>query len=397
MYADSPVWIADTLVSYLEETGDFGLLDEDVGFYDLATHRLDNSAKKSVYEHAVMALEGLFRNRGQKGLCRIGYGDWNDAMDGLSKRGEGVSAWLSAALVFAAQRMLALARHLDDGRTSRSMERIIASMTESINENAWDGDHYLFGFNDDGVAIGAHSSEEGRIHAAVNAWVLFAGIAAAAGREREVLKALKRLWTPIGVASVDIPYTLRSRELAGRIADIAPGQFENGAVYTHGHSFLLYGLVAMGRADETYRELRLSLPGNTFPDISTGPPHQQSNFAVGPSHPNFGTNLYSNFTGSTAWYLRTIDRMIGVMADFDGLRIAPVAPSSWPEYEVRKRFRGIDYHFHFQHESGKSEVRSVTVDGQPLEPVEGEFKIPVPSRRPRRTARGRTVRVEVVM
>ncbi len=35
MYADSPVWIADTLVSYLEETGDFALLDEQVGFYDL--------------------------------------------------------------------------------------------------------------------------------------------------------------------------------------------------------------------------------------------------------------------------------------------------------------------------------------------------------------------------
>jgi len=382
MYADSPVWIPDTLVTYLEETGDFGILEKQVGFYDLDTHRQDGPATKSIYEHALIALEGLFQNRGQRGLCRIGYGDWNDAMDGLSKRGEGVSTWLSAALVFAAQRMLALARHLGDQRTTRSMERLIATTTRAINANAWDGDHYVFGFNDDGVAIGSQTSEEGRLHAAANAWVLFTGIAAAAGREEKLLKAFERLWTPIGTASLDIPYTQKSRKLAGRIADMASGQFENGAVYTHGHAFFIYGLVVTGRADRAYREMKLSLPGNTFPDIATGPPHQQSNFAVGPSHPHFGMNPYSNFTGSTAWYLKTIDKMIGVLADFDGLRIDPAAPSAWRKYELRKLFRGVDYHFTFRHTSGKSKVTSVTVDGGSLAPVKGEYKIPLPARRP---------------
>jgi cellobiose phosphorylase len=313
-------------------------------------------------------------------------------MDGLSKRGNGVSTWLSAALVYAAGRMLSLARYLDDQRTVRSMERIIATTTRAINANAWDGDHYVFGYNDDGVAIGSQTSEEGRIHATVNAWMLFTGIAAAAGREDEVLKALERLWTPVGTASLDIPYTLRSRELAGRIADMAGGQFENGAVYTHGHSFFIYGLAATGRGDRAYRELKLSLPGNTFADIATGPPHQQSNFAVGPSHPHFGMNPYTNFTGSTAWYLKTIDKMVGVLADFDGLLIDPAAPSDWSEYELRKRYRGTDYHFRFHHRSGKSEVRSVTVDGEVLEPVDGRYKIPLPKRRLRHT-----VQVEVTM
>jgi cellobiose phosphorylase len=392
MYGDSPVWIADTLVSYVEETGDFDLLEKKVGFYDLATHRQDNRVKKTVYEHAVIALEGLFQNRGRKGLCRIGYGDWNDAMDGLSKRGNGVSTWLSAALVFAAQRMLALARHLDDQRTIRSMERIIATTTRAINANAWDGDHYVFGFNDDGVAIGSQTSEEGRLHAAVNAWMLFTGIAAAAGREEKLLKAFERLWTPIGTASLDLPYTLKSRKLAGRIADMAGGQFENGAVYTHGHSFFIYGLAVTRCADQACREIKLSLPDNTFPDIATGPPHQQSNFAVGPSHPHFGVNPYSNFTGSTAWYLKTLDKMIGVLADFDGLRIAPSAPAAWKEYRLRKRFRGVEYHLHFHHQSGRSEVKSVTVNAKPLAPVGGEYKIPLPKRRP-----ARPVQVEVVL
>ena len=375
MYADSPVWIADTLVTYLEETGDFDLLREQVGFYDLTAHRQDNSEKRSVYEHAMIALEGLFKSRGQHGLCLIGHGDWNDAMDGLSKRGKGVSTWVSMALVFASQRMLKLARYLNDQAAMAMLTEIVETMTRAVNESAWDGDHYVFGFNDDGVAIGSETCEEGRIQAVTNAWSLFTGVAAAAGREEQVLKALKRLWTPIGTATTDIPFTQKSRELAGRIADITPGQFENGAVYTHAHAFLLYALAALGRGDELYSELKLSLPENTFPDIATGPPHQQSNFAVGPSHPNFGTNLYSNFTGSANWYLKTIDRMAGVLADFDGLRISPTAPAAWKQYRLRKEYRGREFHFHFRHESGRSTVRAVAVNGESLTPTNGEFKV----------------------
>jgi len=265
-------------------------------------------------------------------------------------------------------------------------------MTRAVNENAWDGDHYVFGFNDDGVALGANSSLEGQLHAPVNVWALLTGVAAAGGRQDTLLKTLRRLSTPIGLVLLDPPYTQKSREEAGRIADITPGQFENGAIYTHMHSFYVYALTRTGRGTEAYRELKLGLPNNTFPDIATGPPHQQSNFAVGPSHPNFGTNLYSNFTGSTAWYLRSIERMVGVLADFDGLRIAPVAPAEWKGYEVRKRFRGSEYHFRFRNESGRSTVSAVTVDGVPLQPTDGGFTIPLPGRRSRKP-----IEVEVVM
>jgi N,N'-diacetylchitobiose phosphorylase len=272
------------------------------------------------------------------------------------------------------------------------MERIIASMTGAVNEAAWDRDHYVFGFNDDGKTLGSNSNEEGRVHASVNTWALLSGVAAAGGREEAVLQGLKRLKTPIGLATLAPPYTQKSREEAGRIADITPGQFENGAVYTHLHAFYVYGLATTGRGEEAYRELKAALPGNTFPDIATGPPHQQSNFAVGPSHPNFGTNLYSNFTGATAWYLRTIGQMLGVVADFDGLRIAPAAPAEWREYEVRKHFRGCDYRFRFRHESGGNVLREVKVSGRSIPPIDGEFRVPLPKRRSKKP-----IHLEVLM
>ena len=392
MYADSPAWIADTLVTYLEETGDFALLKRKVGFYDLKTHRQDNRVKKSVYEHTLLALEGLFKGRGRHGLCLIGHGDWNDAMDGLSHKGKGVSTWLSICLIFACQRMLGLARYLKDERTMKFLEKVIATMTKAVNDAAWDGDHYVFGFNDDGEVLGSDKCEEGKIHAPVNAWALFTGVAAAAGREEKLLKGLARLWSPLGLILTTPGYTQKSRALAGRICDMAPGLFENGSLYTHPHSFFIYGLTVRGRPDQAYAELKLSLPGNTFPDIATGPPHQQSNFTVGPEHPLFGTNFYSNFSGSTAWYLRTIERMVGVIADFDGLRIAPAAPSAWEEYQLRKRFRGREFTLTFHHWSGRNTIASVTVNGAPLAAVGGEYKIPLAGLKP-----GAQVAVDVMM
>jgi cellobiose phosphorylase len=302
-----------------------------------------------------------------------------------------VSTWLSIALVYASSRLLKLSRRLGDARATDLLQTIISTMTEAVNAACWDGDHYIFGFNDDGDVIGSDRCEEGKIHAPVNTWALFTGVAAAAGREEALLEGLKRLWSPIGIVLTTPPYTQKSRETAGRIADIMPGQFENGAIYTHPHSFFIYGLTLRGRPDQAYREMKLSLPGNTFPDIATGPPHQQSNYAVGPSHPSFGTNPYSNFSGSTAWYLKALDRMLGVLADFDGLRIAPAAPSAWKEFRLRKRFRGTDFSFTFRHLSGHNRLSSVLVNGHHAA-FDGECHLPISSFPP-----GQPVSVEVEM
>ena len=89
---------------------------------------------------------------------------------------------------------------------------------------------------------------------------------------------------------------------------------------------------------------------------------------------------------SRLWYefIRFVFRMVGVLADFDGLRIDPAALAAWKEYRLRKRFRGVDYHFTFRHTSDKSRVHSVTVNGKALAPLKGEYKIPLPARKPRR-------------
>jgi cellobiose phosphorylase len=359
-YQDSPVWIPDVLARYLRETGDRAFLDEPVPFLDPQTLQPDDATAASVYEHACRAVRNLAEARGHHGLCRIGYGDWNDSLSRIGGQ-HGVSVWLSCALVYACGIMADLARWIGRDGDAEEFRRLADEMTGLINQHAWDGQWYLYAIDDAGEPIGSSAKAEGRIHLNVNTWALMTGVAAAGGREEQVWRAVADLDTPFGHVLLRPPYTQASRQAVGRIADQIPGMFENGSIYTHGESFYLYALVYRGRIDEWYAALAKTLPENQLHDISTGPPHQQSNFFVGPDHPHFGENLFSNFTGSNAWYRRSIERVCGLVAEFDGLRLAPTPPSVWNEYRVVRTFRGCELALRFR----RGRAAGVTVAGRP--------------------------------
>ena len=360
LYQDSPAWIPDVLVRYLKETGDLAFLDEPVPFLDPESLQPSEAETASVYEHACRAVRSLASHTGFHGLCAIGYGDWNDAISAIGGE-RGVSVWLSCACVHAAQLMAELARHVGRADDAEDFAGIAAAMTARINAHAWDGEWYLYAINGDGVPIGSRRNPEGQLHLNVNTWALFTGVAAAAGREEQVWGAVERLATPVGHVLLKPPYTRASRPLVGRIADQLPGMFENGSIYTHGESFYLYALACAGRSDRWYEELQKTLPSRLVPDLSTAPPHQQSNFAVGPDHAAYGTNLFSNFTGSLAWYRRGIETVMGIVPDFGGLRLDPRPPSHWEQYRVRRTFRGAHLDVHLR----RGDAFRALLDGQP--------------------------------
>jgi cellobiose phosphorylase len=359
MYMDSPLWMVDTLVRYLRDTGDFGILKRQVPY-------LRSKKKGSVYEHVMRGLMSCYKFRGQKGLCVAGHGDWNDALDGIGRGGRGVSVWLSMGLVYFARELLTLAEHTGDKRGARKLRECIETVTKSINDNAWDGKYYIYGFDDKGHAIGSHRNTEGRIQLNVNTWALMNGVAAAAGRVGTVIRSLEQLDTPLGHLLLDPPYTDRSKHV-GRIADIMPGMFENGAVYTHGQSFFIAAMIKAGMGHKAYEAIKATMPNATVPDVTTAPLHQQTNFAVGKAHPNFGQHLYTNFTGSLAWYRRTIEWMLGVVPDYDALVIDPCVPG-WTQYQVVRRWRKGEFHVTVRNPNGlETGVKEIKVDGKLIE------------------------------
>jgi len=372
MYQDSPAWIPHLLSRYVKETGDRAILDEQVPFLDPETLEIDSARAATVYDHAALAVRSLHANTGYHRLCLIGYGDWNDALSGIGGE-KGVSVWLSCACVHAARMMSELADHLDRPSDRDEFAAIADEMTERINTHAWDGNWYIYAINDRGEPIGSSKSPEGKIHLNVNTWALFTGVAAAGGHEDALWESIEQLATPVGHMLLAPPYTAASRESTGRIADVAPGMFENGSIYTHGESFYLYALARAGKSDKWMGEILKTLPSRQVPDISTGPPQQQSNFFVGPDHVNFGQNPFSNFTGSVTWYRLAIERIIGVLPEFEGLRIEPRPPSEWNKYRVRRRFRGCELDIRF----ARSHQDRITIDGEQIgQPIPAEMLRP---------------------
>ncbi len=376
-YMDCCSWMADTLATYVQQTGDREFCFREEGFFDRAAGKVDETNRATLYEHARRSIEGLWKYRNERGLCLIGHGDWNDSLDGVGTDGRGVSVWLSMAFVFAAKRFATLARWLGEESDAAWAGNLAREMSDIINSTSWDGQHYIYAFMGDGTPVGASSCAEGKIHLNVNAWSLFNGVANKSERVEQVLSALEKIDTPFGKLLISPPYTATSRHV-GRIADMMPGLFENGSIYTHGHSFLAYGLVNQGMGGRAWREIRKVLPSSTIPDISTGPAHQVSNFSVGSSHNLFGCNFYSNFTGAVSWLRRSVERMLGLVADYESLLIDPVVPSQWDNFAAVRDFRGCRITASVKNpDAVERGVVRANLDGEELPVSGGKSTLPV--------------------
>lgn len=102
-FSDDLLWLVYAICEYIEFTGDFSILDEEVPYisgaplnigedekYDLYE---ESELKESIYNHAIKAIEKSL-DFGEHGLPKIGSGDWNDGFSTVGNKGRGESVWL---------------------------------------------------------------------------------------------------------------------------------------------------------------------------------------------------------------------------------------------------------------------------------------------------------------
>jgi len=319
----------------------------------------------------------LYELRGRYGLCKIGYGDWNDSLTGIGRSGSGVSVWLSHALVYAVKNFKEIVQLKKDMKRLKYFNEIIENMTSNLNNYGWDKTHYAYAVNDEGDFVGNNNSKEGTYHINASTWALMNGVADSEDLSSKIFKTLEKVNTPLGHHLISPPYSRSQFKNLGRIADITPGMFENGSIYIHGQAFVIFALLQKRQGTRAWEELKKILPSSTLPDISTGPLHQIPNCVVGTAHEKFGLHLYSNFTGAIAWIRRSIQLMVGVIPELAGIRIDPCVPNHWKEISVKRIFRDNSYHIDIRNPEGlETGVKSVKVNNQSLEPEKGKFLIP---------------------
>lgn len=358
-FMDSGSWIAEALADYVAETGDAAILQEEIPFLD--------GGSGSVLEHAWRAGQALFRMRGQYGACLVGDGDWNDALEGISRDGDAVSMWLTIALYHSHRRFAELLAYVGETEKHSILREQMDELRRVINGPGWDGEWFVYGYTGSGKPIGSQRNREGRIHANAQTWAVFSG-AAEPNHAQLAMHSLDRyLQTPLGAALLAPPYVEEAAEV-GRIARLEPGTFENGAVYIHAVAFQVRAYLALGRREDAFRTLKAVLPTNPKnPDARrTSEPYATGNYYCGPGHARFGQNFFTWFTGNPAWFLRIgFDQMLGVRAGFEGLEITPNPPAHWTSYDVNRVYRGCRYHIQFVRRDGVP--TRIWLDGRPVE------------------------------
>ena len=378
-FSDDHLWLVLATCAYLRETGDLAYLEERVPWAD--------GDDETVCGHMRRAIEFTLANRGPHGLPRAGFADWDDTLNVDHGSGKAESVWCAMQFCRTLLDLAELCRHTGRFAEAVRLRDLHTEMAALVNAVAWDGSWYARAFDDDGMPIGVAGEDRHRINLNPQTWSVIGEVAPRDRAEQALRSADEHLATPFGTALLWPPYDGGDERVRGT-ATYPPGAKENGGIFCHANTWLIIAAAMLGRGDDAYVHYRRILPlARTDADLFRAEPYVYSQNICGPAHPQFGMARNAWLTGTAAWaFVAATQWILGIRPTFDGLRVAPVIPTSWPGFEARREFRGVTYEIRARR-GGPGGAVSLVVDGRP---VQGTV-VPLP---PPGTT---TVRVEVVV
>ncbi len=362
-HTDHCVWLPICMKAYLDETNDYGLLDEIVPF----AHTKKNATVK---EHLNLAMLWLYNNRDDRGLNYIDQGDWCDPMNMVGPEGKGVSGWLTLATAYALKTWAEICIGNNETNVAKSFFKKAEEVNTAVNRHLWDGNWYARGITDNNVTFGTKEDKEGRIFLNPQAWALLSG-AADNTKASQLIKAVQdQLEVPYGIQMLAPAFT-KMREDIGRVTQKFPGCAENGSIYNHAAAFYIFGLFATNKSTKAYSVLRQMIPG---PDVSDLEQRGQIPVFI----PNYYRGAYHQFprtagrssqlfnTGTVSWVYRClIEGLFGLVGTVNGLEIKPQLPQEWDSASVIREFRGATFKVHMERVTHESD-KGIMVDGKSL-------------------------------
>ncbi len=328
-YADSASWISHATDALLRETGDPALLDTPIAFADGGTG--------TVWEHNLRAVDFLWSQRGAHGLSLIRHGDWNDLMDkvGVAGRGEGV--WMSFALARALRLVAEMAEWKGEPAVARRCRSRFVALKKAILNHGWDGQHFIYAINDDGLRIGTRRAKEGQVFLNPQSWALLSGVIDAKTYAAIMAGVEPVLDTEVGPLHHWPPFTQYQAGI-GQLSGTPPGFFTNGNVYCHAAAFKIAADLQAGRAEKAFETLHRILPS-----AEKSEPYAQANGYVGPTAGRLVRGVSDDpwRTGTVAWnFLNVVDGLLGFGRTYDGVQFSPQLPAEWPCAYMERPFRG---------------------------------------------------------
>ena len=321
-FSDDYLWLPYVLSEYVNRTGDISVLDETTPYLEdkpmngkREVYDVYRNIDKydTVYNHAKKAIEyGLSRINEKSGLLKIGDGDWNDGFSNI--RGE--SVWLTFFMMNVLEKFIYLANIKFEFELSNEYEKKIEELKESVLKNAWDTDHFVRAFFENGEVLGSYVNKECKIDLISQAWAVIS--MKTYGDVQDKLKMCMEtvqkylVDKKLGIVKLLYPaFNNESKNNPGYIKTYVPGIRENGGQYTHAAVWFAKAYFEMNEYKKGEEILKMINPishsdTKEKADIYMVEPYVvAADIYSNSEHP--GRGGWTWYTGSSGWMYKVIE------------------------------------------------------------------------------------------
>ncbi|MFA6287013.1 MAG: glycosyl transferase [Opitutaceae bacterium] len=378
-FYDDHLWLILSTCSYIKETGDLTILDAPVGYADKP------GSKETILHHLETSIAYTMKQRGPHKLPLIGHADWNDCLNlncfstepnesfqcaGDVKGSIAESVMIAGLFLYATRELEGLYTSMQRTADAKRIAANYAEMLDAIETHAWDGEWYIRAFDAKGNPVGSKVCKEGKIFIESQAWCVLGGAGAGNGRARQALESVhKHLYTPNGIILQQPAYETYHVEL-GEVSSYPPGYKENAGIFCHNNTWINLGWCQQGEGDRAFEYYLSICPAAKESQIETYrcEPYVYAQMISGRDAHTPGEAKNAWLTGTAAWTFVTVSQGIfGIQPGFDGLRIDPCIPKTWPGFKITRAYRGASYDITVKNPKGISKgVTRMKVDGREI-------------------------------
>ncbi len=317
--SDDRLWLPFVCIKYAEETGDntiFGVktpylkgevLSENENERYFTPERTEY--KDTILNHCIKAVD-ISLNFGENGLPLIGSCDWNDGFSRIGINNSAESVWLGMFQIIVLEKMSSLCSSFGLKEKSEEYIRIAVEMRKRIECVAWQGDRYARII--DGNQI--FKADKDYIDILPQAFSVFCGL----GENERSAIALKTAYDYLfdeerGVIRLLSPsFAEEDAQNVGYIAEYPNGIRENGGQYTHAAVWLAAAMFEKGMKKEAEKLMDAINPLSFYENEKKALRYRAEPYVLA-GDVSYGKDIegragWTHFTGSAAWYYRTVDK-----------------------------------------------------------------------------------------